>query len=185
MKNTVKILLVAFLLLSQVSFAQKYITKNGKIRFFSNAQIEKIDAINSSVNCALDISSGDMVFKALIKSFEFEKALMQEHFNENYMESDKYPNSTFKGMITNLKDINFKKDGKYNAVVEGNLTIHNVTKSVKANGTFEVKGGKISGHSKFIVVPKDYDIKIPAAVVSNIADKIDVTVDVTLDPITK
>ena len=88
--------------------AQKYITKTGFIRFYSDAPLEKIEALNRQVNAALDITSGDLVFKVLMKSFHFEKALMQEHFNENYVESDKYPNAEFRGKITNLKDISFQ-----------------------------------------------------------------------------
>jgi polyisoprenoid-binding protein YceI len=185
MQNKSKILFILLLLVIQVTFGQKFITKTGKIRFFSDAQLEKIEAANNSVNAALDVASGEMVFKILIKSFEFEKALMQEHFNENYIESDKYPNSTFKGKISNLKDIKFKKEGNYNAAIEGDLTIHGITKAIKVNGTFEVKNGKITGNSKFIVAPKDYNIKIPTTVVSNIAEKIDVTVDVIFEAITK
>jgi len=72
------------------------------------------------VNAALDTESGDFVFRVLIRSFEFEKALMQEHFNENYLESHKFPNASFQGKVTNLSEIDFTKDGTYEATVEGN-----------------------------------------------------------------
>lgn len=175
--------LIIALLACMVSFAsaQKFMTKNGTIRFFSDGQVEKIEAFNHQVNSALDISSGSFVFKVLIKSFEFEKALMQEHFNENYMQSDQFPSSTFKGSVTNLKEINFAKDGTYKAVVEGDLTMHGVTNKIRTNGTFDIKDGKVVGKSTFNVLLKDYNISIPKAVVKNIAESVQIDVNVTMD----
>ncbi|MGC8864895.1 MAG: YceI family protein [Bacteroidales bacterium] len=182
-----KILFVlAVIVLASISAeAQKYITKTGKIRFFSDAPMEKIEAVNNQVNAALDIATGDMVFKVLIKSFVFEKALMQEHFNENYMESDKFPNSTFKGKVTNISEMDFSKDGKYNAQVEGTLTIHGVSQPIKTTGVLESKNGKIHGTSVFTIKVRDYDIKIPSAVVKNIAETLEITVDVILEKLDK
>jgi hypothetical protein len=184
MKRVILLLAVIVMIVPFVS-AQKYMTKSGTIRFYSDGQMEKIEAYNHQVNSALDASSGNFVFMVLIKSFEFEKALMQEHFNENYMESDKFPNSKFSGKVTNLKDINFGKDGIYKAVVEGDLTMHGVSNKIKTSGTFEVKDGKIIGKSTFNVLLKDYSIAIPKAVVKNIADNIQIDVNVTLDSLGK
>jgi polyisoprenoid-binding protein YceI len=161
--------------------AQKYITKTGHIRFYSDAALEKIEAHNRQVNSALDFATGGFVFRVLMKSFEFEKALMQEHFNENYVESDKYPNATFAGKVTNISEVNPAKDGIYEANTEGKLTLHGVTKEIRAKGTFEVKQGKIIGKAKFNLVVTDYNITIPGAVVKNISKTIEVTVDITLD----
>ena len=183
MNATFKSLLVAaslsFCIISAAS-AQKYATKNGKISFFSQTAVEKIEAHNNQVNSAMDIANGDFVFKALIRGFEFEKALMQEHFNENYMESDKYPNSIFKGKISNIKDINFTKDGKYNVTVEGDLTIHNITQKVSVKGTIELKSGEIRADAKFNVLLKDYNIKVPNTVINNISENIEIKVNVEL-----
>lgn len=183
MKKSLKILVIAVIAIT-ASFtvqAQKYMTKNGNIKFYSETPIETIEATNNQVNAALDSQTGDLVFKVLIKSFQFEKALMQEHFNENYMESDKFPNSTFVGKVTNLSAIDFSKEGTYEATIEGDLTIHGVTKKISEKGTFTVKAGdKIHGISKFNVKPADYSIKIPGAVVKNIAETIEVTVDIEL-----
>lgn len=176
-------LLAALLLITTSVTAQKYMTKTGQIRFSSETPVEKIEATNNQVNSAMDISTGDFVFKVLIRGFEFKKALMQEHFNENYMESDKMPNSTFTGKITNLKEINFNRDGVYKAIVEGNLTIHGVTQKIKEKGTIEIKGGRIIAKATISVKPKDYNITIPGAVVANIAETIQVSVDATLDKI--
>jgi len=177
------VVLVALALIIQGVAAQKYVTKTGKIRFYSDTPVEKIEAVNNQVNSAVDLSSGLMVFKVLMKSFEFEKALMQEHFNENYVESDKFPNATFKGTVTGLSQIDFTKDGKHNVDVEGDLTIHGVTRKVKTTGTLEGKDGKIAGHCIFNLAVKDYGISIPTAVTKNIAENVEVTVDVSYDKI--
>lgn len=176
---------IAVLFLFVEVSAQKYITKNGNITFFSETPIETIEAINQQVNCALDIKTGDLVFKVLIKSFEFEKSLMQEHFNENYMESDKIPNAMFKGKVVNLSSIDFTKDGTYDAEIEGEMTIHGVSKQIKISGIFDVKNGQIEGMSVFNVAPSDYDIKIPKAVMGKIADNLEVTIKVLLKELKK
>jgi polyisoprenoid-binding protein YceI len=181
-----KSMLIAFLALLMTAttvYSQKYMTRNGHIRFFSSAPLEDIEAHNKQVNAALDTESGDFVFRVLIRSFEFEKALMQEHFNENYLESHKFPNASFQGKVTNLSEIDFTKDGAYEATVEGKLTIHGVTNDIVEKGTFTVKDGVIEGFSKFDVKVADYDIKIPSAVTDNIAESIEVTVDVKLEKI--
>jgi polyisoprenoid-binding protein YceI len=180
MKNTCKLVL-ALMLVTGSTFAQKYITRSGHISFYSETPVERIEAFNNQVNSALDLSTGDLVFKVLIKSFEFKKALMQEHFNENYMESDKFPLATFSGTLSNLKDIHFNKDGSYSADAEGNLTIHGITKKITEKGTIEVKGDGINIKAKFNIRPKDYDIRIPGGVVAHIAETIQVNVDATLE----
>lgn len=157
--------------------AQKYFTRTGHVHFFSATPMENIEAHNYKATSVMDISTGDIEFSMLIMAFEFEKALMQEHFNENYMESEKFPKATFKGKITNLDKIDFTKDGTYPATVTGKMTIHGVTKEVTTNGNITVKGGKISASSVFNVAPADYDITIPAVVKDNIAKDIKVTVD--------
>lgn len=161
--------------------AQKYITKTGHIKFYSEAPLEKIEANNRQVNSALDAATGGFVFKVLMKSFEFEKALMQEHFNENYVESDKFPNAQFIGKVTNIKDVDFTRDGVYPATVEGKLTLHGVTKDLKESGTLEVKQGKVLGKSKFNLAVADYNISIPGNVVRNISKTLEITVEVTLE----
>ena len=161
--------------------AQKYLTKNGNIRFYSDTPMEKIEAINKQVNAAIDLSTNQIVFKVLMKSFEFEKALMQEHFNENYAESDKFPNATFNGKILNFKATDLDK-GKQTVDIEGDLTIHGVTKKIKTKGTLEKKGEKIIGNAVFPIKPTDHGINIPSAVVKNIAESIETTVNISLDP---
>lgn len=178
MKRFFFIALIA--LLSFQVQAQRYLTKNGMISLYSKTPFETIEAQNDQVNCALDTKTSEMVFKVLMKAFEFKRALMQEHFNENYVESDKYPDATFKGKVTNIKNIDFKKDGVYPAEVEGDLTIHGQTKHINASGSFEVKDGKINGKSRFAIKVEDYGIKVPSAVTNKIADSIQIDVNVLL-----
>ncbi len=164
-------------------FAQRYMTKTGLVSFYSDAPLEKIEAKNHQVNCALDASSGFFVVKILMRSFVFEKALMQEHFNEEYVESDKYPNAFFKGKVVNLKDINFSKAGVYPAVIEGEMTIHGKTKKLKAKGTFTVSDDGIIAKGKFPLKLDDYGISIPGAVTGKIAEDLEITTDIHLKPI--
>jgi len=182
MKRTINIL-VLVLLLSATVYSQNYVTKTGHIKFYSETPIETIEAHNHAVNSAVNIKSGDFVFKVLVKSFEFEKALMQEHFNENYLESDKFPNSTFKGKIVNVKNIDLRKNGTYDAEVHGDLTIHGITKAVEEKGTFTVMDGKIQGKSVISVPLEDYEIKVPGAVKEQISESIEVTIDVMLEEV--
>jgi len=169
-------LLFLFLGLFLTANAQKYMTRNGYIGFFSHTPLEDIKADNNQVASILDTSTGEIVFQVLNKSFRFEKALMEEHFNENFIESDKFPKSTFTGKITDPASVDFSKNGVYYVIVEGDLVIHGVTKKVSVKGTIEVTSGGISANSKFIIVPEDYNIKIPNVVRNNIAKTIEVTV---------
>jgi len=184
MKKSIFILSMLIIALS-VSAQNKYLTKAGFISFYSHTPFEDIKADNNQVASILDIGSGEIIFEILMRSFKFDRALMEEHFNENYVESDKYPKAKFKGKITNLSSINFSKDGTYNADVEGEMTIHNVTKTVKISGTFEVKDGKLTGTSKFQLDPKEYNIEIPSVVKTKFADKFDLTVNMPYLPYKK
>jgi len=138
--------------------------------------MENIEAVNNEAACALDAKTGAIQFAVPIKSFKFAKALMQEHFNENYMESDKLPKATFKGNITEPAKVDFTRDGNYNITVTGDLTIHGITRKISTPGTIIVKGGIVSANSKFMVKPGDYNISIPSLVRDNIAETIEVSV---------
>lgn len=168
-----------FVLLSSQLFAQKTYTKNGNISFFSKSPLENIDAKNNQVMSVLNTQTGDMQFSVIIKAFHFKKALMEEHFNENYMESTKYPKATFKGIVSDISKINFTKDGIYNVSVSGDLTIHGVTNKITAPGQINIRNGVTSASSKFKVKLADYNIRIPKVVKDNIAEKIDITVACT------
>jgi hypothetical protein len=162
--------------------AQKYVTRNGFIGFNSHTPMEDIKADNNQVASILDISNGDLVFQVLVKSFHFERALMEEHFNENYMESDKIPKADFKGKITNLAAVDFKKKGTYNVKVEGDLTIHGVTNRINVEGTIEVTDNGLNANSKFGIVPEMYKINIPGLVREKIEKSLAVTVTMKYTP---
>ncbi len=175
-------LLAATLAISNAATSQNYYTKNGKVSFFSKTSMENIDAVNNQAVSILNTSNGEMAFSVLIKGFLFKKELMQEHFNENYMESDKFPKATFKGSIADVKKVTFTKDGSYPVTVNGDLTIHGVTKKVAAPGTITVKAGKITGASTFTVALADYNISIPKVVENNISKTIEIKVECNYDP---
>ena len=175
---------VLLLLVVVVTHGQgKYFTKSGKISFYSSAPMEDIEAHNKTATSVIDTETGRMEFAVLMKAFQFRKALMEQHFNEKFVESHKYPKATFTGNITNTGEVDFTKDGTYPVNVKGNLTIHGVTKAIEAPGTITVKNGEISGTSSFMVAPEDYNIVIPAIVRNNIAKQVKVTIDMVYEPL--
>ena len=184
MKKT-NIVIAGFIFLSSfMAQAQgKFYTKSGKITFFSSTSMEDIEAVNKNVVTLLDTKNGDIQFAALMKGFEFKKALMQEHFNKDYAESNKFPKAEFKGQVTNNSEINYSVNGNYSANVKGKLTVHGETKDVETTGTITVKDGKLLVNSVFNVFVADYKITIPKLYRDNISKSIKVTVDCTLGPL--
>ena len=183
-----RILFATLLLVAAASAIQaqdRYLCRNGHVWFHSHTPFEDIEAHNNEAAGVITPATGEMAFQLLNKSFKFERALMEEHFNENYMESDTYPKSDFKGKIVNLNEVNFSKDGVYPAVAEGNLTVHGKAKTIRVNGTIEVKGSKIFVKAKFDAVPQDYGIEIPGAVRDKFAKSMEVNVDMAFDPYKK
>jgi len=157
-----------------------YVSKNARISLYSSAPIEDIKAATSSGGSVYNLSTGELDFSVNIKSFTFEKELMQEHFNSDYMESDKFPKATFKGTIQEHVDIT--KDGIYPITVNGDLTVHGVTQKRIIPGTISVKSGVISMSSEFIVKCADHHITIPSIVFHNIAESIKMNVSATYIP---
>lgn len=167
-----------------VTAQDKYFTKNGKILFkCTKSALEKIEATNKGTTCVLDSKTGNMQFAVLMKGFEFERALMQEHFNENYVESHKYPKAEFKGAVSNNNEINYSKDGTYPAKVKGQLTIKGITKPVETTGSVTVKSGKIIAVADFIIQLSDYSISIPSLVSDKISNTVNINVDCNLEPL--
>lgn len=167
------LVLITLLAASHLTFGQRFQATEGSIHFFSSAPMEDIEATNESPQSVIDLATGEMVYSLKIKNFEFEKSLMQEHFNENYLESEKYPKSTFSGKI---EDWN-KKEGKQEVTVSGKMTIHGVTRDVKVKGMIDYDGDQLKIYAKFPVELKDYKVKIPKALFYNIAESVEVTVD--------
>lgn len=152
-----------------------YVCRDAQISFFSSAPIEDIEAVTRKGVSAINIADGSIFFKVPIKSFQFDKSLMQEHFNSDYMESDQYPYAEFKGKILDSVPVN--TEGKYPITVDGELTIHGVTKHYTASGTFEIKNSGIQATSSFKVKLADHDIKIPRLLMRNIAEVVEVKVN--------
>jgi polyisoprenoid-binding protein YceI len=165
MKKIIALSLVALVAMSfKLADGQKYATKTGNITFFSKTDAENIEAVNHKVTSAFETKTGKLQFSVLMKAFEFEKALMQEHFNENYIESDKYPKAFFDGKFDNLSAINFTKDGTYKTTVSGKLTIKDKTNLVSIPGTLTVKGTAVNTKATFKILLTDYNVSIPSVV---------------------
>lgn len=156
----------------------KVITKTGHIKIFSHTVAEDIKANNYKVTSTLDPASGAMVFSVPMQGFEFEKALMQKHFNSpKFLDTKQFPKAKFKGAIADMGGANLSKDGKYSVTVKGDLTLHGVTKHVEEKGTIAVKGGVITATSKFNIVLADYKIAFEKGKPSkNIAKEIELTI---------
>lgn len=177
-----KYLLTLLVIVPLFTNAQRFFTRNGAVSFYSSTPVEDIEAHNKSTRSVLDSKSGAMQFAVLMKSFVFEKALMQEHFNENYVESDDYPKAIFKGKISNLEEVDFSKDGSYSVTVTGKMNMHGVEQPLTTEGTLKILNCEIQGTSSFIIRPEDYDIEIPSVVRDKIAKTIRVEVDLNYKP---
>ena len=182
MKN---LMLTGVLMLSVFSMQaqNRWFTKEAYVRFYSHTPMEDIEAKNYQVNSLVDFSTNDMAFSLLMKSFQFDKALMEEHFNEKYVESVKFPKATFEGKYIASNPIDPSKACEHKVTVRGKLTIHGVTREVETTGSFTANGqGMVVGKAVFNVKPEDYDIKIPGMVRENIAENIEITVNTELKP---
>lgn len=180
--KTIYSLVICLFLVNVANAQDRYLTKNGSVTFFSSTPMEDIKADNNQVLSIIDASSGKMAISILMKSFLFKKALMQEHFNENYVESDKYPKATFKGSILNFDAVS---DQKSKAKVKGMLTIHGVTKEMTIEANFARTKDSIDVEGDFIVHLADFGIKIPAVVSKNIQEDIKVSFNFNHKPYKK
>lgn len=184
MKNLLLLTVFAVAVSGSVS-AQKFYTKSGKIGFDATtpSSPEKIEGINRSATCVVDTKSGAIQFAVLMKGFAFERALMEEHFNENYVESSKFPKSEFKGKLKDVEGIDFTKEGIYTLKIKGDLTMHGQTKEVETTGKLMVKGGKISADAEFSVKLSDFDISVPGLVADKVAKVARINVSCSLEPL--
>jgi hypothetical protein len=153
------------LVCTQTLFAQKnYSTTSAQVRFIAQDDSD-IDAVNKAAVCRLIM---------LIKDFKFEMADMQKHFNEEYMETDKFPRAFFNGKITNFNTVNFSKDGKYPINVSGVMQVHGVNKTMETTGIIEIKGGVPKASAQFVVRLKDF--KIGGILIKFVADEMNIDV---------
>lgn len=160
--------------------AQKFTSEKSAVSFFSHASIEDIAAKTTKATSIFNATTSEIVFVIPVKEFEFEKALMKQHFNEKYMETEKYPKSTFQGKLTGYQQ---SGNGEQEAHAIGKLTIHGVTKEVDLIGTMQNVEGKIVMKSKFMIKLEDYKIKIPTLLWKNIAEQVEVTIEFTYKPL--
>jgi YceI-like domain len=178
------ILTLGIVTFSTMSFAQaKYFTKTGKIEFDATAakSPEDIKAVNKSTTMVLDSKTGDLQFLVLMKGFEFSRALMQEHFNENYVESTKFPKAEFKGKIVDNTVVNYTKDGAYKVKVKGKLTMHGVTKDIESDGVITVKASKITATATIVALFADYKIAIPGVVSDKVGKSAKININCALE----
>jgi polyisoprenoid-binding protein YceI len=177
---TLAILFFSIVVMPSVSFAQKYKSDSCYVHFFSDAPMEDIEATNLDGQSAFDLETGEIVFSIPIKSFEFEKSLMQEHFNENYLESDKYPKATFIGKLTGFsKSIATRQQ----ATAAGIMKIHGVEQQISVEGELMIRDGFAEIHCQFPIELSDYKVKIPKVVFYNIAEVVDVTIKFTYEKV--
>ncbi|MTH17612.1 YceI family protein [Flavobacterium sp. LC2016-01] len=173
-------LIIVFLFLGNIIFAQKMMTRTGQIKFEASVpSFDPVAAVNNSVSAILDESNGEFAVLALVKAFKFKIPLMEEHFNENYMESSVYPKATFKGKILNFDASKLASSKKYD--LEGDLTIHGVTKKIKTKVNAELKDRKVYISGNFTVKNQDFNIKIPSIVKSKVSEDVQVSLDLVLD----
>jgi polyisoprenoid-binding protein YceI len=177
----VKLLLYISIFISySLAISQEtYVTTNGHINFNASTPFEDIDANNKQVNAILKTENGHFASVLLLKDFTFRKKLMQEHFNENYVESDKYPKATFSGIIQGFTVNNLTSNKTY--TIKGKLTLHGVTKEVSTKAVMVKQGETISLKTSFIVKPEDYNIRVPKIVFKKIAKEVKVSVNFALE----
>ena len=178
MKN-IKFHVLIIFLICPIFAKDIYFTRSGTISFYSSALIEDIEAVNKQVTCVLDMGTGEVAFRVPIPGFTFKNRLMQEHFNENYLESEKYPHASFKGNIDGWDSINLSNEPR-EVTLMGMMMIHGVNVEIKEEGEIKKIDGLIRGSAKFNIIVADYEIEIPKIVRDNIARIVDVTVNLNL-----
>ena len=168
----------AALLALPLAQAAKLVTQSAQITFFSSTPAEDIKSVNNSVVSSLDPATGAVAYSVPMQSFEFEKALMQKHFNQpKFLDTKAHPHATFKGRIVNLAEIDFSKDGTYPATIAGVLNIKGADKEVSETGTLTVKGGEVIAEAKFNLTLADFGVTfIEGKPSKNIAKIVEVTV---------
>ena len=172
-----RLILVCFLFSTHI-FAQQYIGKEGVVSFFSATPIEDIQAVNKNAAGVIDAQSGSFAFQIKIEDFVFPNSLMQEHFNESYMESEKFPNSTFTGVISDVSALDLSKEQSID--VSGNFLLHGINRQMNMTATLSLKDEKLNISSQFDIVLDDFNIDIPNIMMYKIAEVINVNIEMNL-----
>lgn len=166
-----------FICLVWTANAQLFTTQTGEISFFSKTPMEDIDAVNKQVGSIINSATNEVAVQMRVTNFIFPNKLMQEHFNENYLETDKYPNATFKGKIK--ESIDLKVAGTYTVTAAGTATIHGVSRPVELKGTLVSTGKTVALTCVFEIHLDEYKIDIPKIVFKKIAEVIKVKGNIT------
>lgn len=177
MKHLLILIALTSSLFAQQAPATLYVSKNAAITLYSDAPLEDIEGTSADGKSVYNAGSGELAFNVAVRSFKFQKSLMQEHFNENYMESDKYPQASFKGTIAEKPDLTV--NGSYPVTVTGVLDVHGVKQPRTIKGKINVNDGKITMTSEFMVKCADHKIDIPKLVFQKIAESLKITVSAT------
>jgi hypothetical protein len=162
------------LLCLQTAYGQLFSTSTGVASFYSKAPLEDIEASNKSLTGIINTTTNQIAIKVPIRSFKFANGLMEEHFNENYMDSEKYPSASFSGKIN--ENIDYTKNGTYKVTATGKLNVHGVEKERTLTGTLQIVDNKVVIDAEFIIALADHQIDVPTAVFTKIAEKIQVKV---------
>lgn len=175
MKTIIVLLIFCLAFLVTAAGQEKYITKTGEITFEASVpSFEEVKAKNTNVSAVLDANTGKIAALALIKGFRFKVALMEEHFNENYIESSKYPKASFKGTIQDF-DVS-KASGKNEYLIKGIFNLHGVDKTMDVPAIITANGKVVMLTAHFVLKPEDFKIKIPSIVSNKIAENVNISV---------
>jgi polyisoprenoid-binding protein YceI len=181
MHNRFLFFLIFSLAITGLKAQDIWVTRSGTIIFHAGTTLEDIDGTSNEVASLFNVKTGDIAIQVPVKSFHFKRSLMEDHFNENYMESNKFPKSSFTGKISDITKVNFIKDGAYPVTVEGDLLIHGFTRKLSAPGTISITGNKINVAATFKVLISDYNIPIPGVVAEKIAREATIEVKCSYD----
>ncbi|MBT3179863.1 MAG: YceI family protein [Candidatus Marinimicrobia bacterium] len=177
--NPLKTILVVIIIMSSLTAKNIYFTRLGNISFYSSALLEDIEAINKQVTCVLNMDTKEIAFRVPIHGFIFKNGLMQDHFNENYLESEKFPTATFKGKILGLDSLKLSEKPQ-EVILSGDLTIHGISQEIRELGEISMKDGNIFGIANFNIKVADYEIEIPKIVREKIAKIVEISVKLNL-----
>jgi hypothetical protein len=185
LQNAIKWTVALLFFANSIKSQEIYKLKSGKISFFAGTPLEDIDALNTKITSFFNVKTGDVIISMPNKDFIFKRSLMQEHFNENYMESEKYPKSEYKGKILGIENYNLSVSGTYQVKVDGNLNVHGVMKPRKIDATIVINEGNIEVDSKFDIALADHKIEIPKIVYQKIAEIVKININLTYEPFKK
>jgi len=184
-KLTLLALVLSLAFFTNLKAQDKYITKTGHVWFHSKTPLKEIEAHNKQVTTILDTKTGDMIVSGFLRDFKFDNQLVEEHFNENYVESAKYPKVKFKGQVLDIASVDFSKNGTYKRMVVGVVEMHGKSVNIKKEGTAVVKDGKIKATAAFTVTADEFAIIIPEIVKDKIQKNIEIYVEFNYAPFVK